>query len=190
MNVLSLLGSPRAKGNTAAVLDWVEEAFRVQGHAVERIHVGARQIRGCDESLNCQGVRETPGCDLPDEVNGIFKKMVAADLILFATPLFCWSFSAQMKALLDRSICLCKLKDAGGAHFLLQDKPLALVCTAGGPEHGNMDLITEIFKRYAEYQRAFMAGSLLIPRCTAPEALPSEVRKRANDFAQSLIAAR
>jgi multimeric flavodoxin WrbA len=188
VKVLSLLGSPRAKGNTATVLEWVEETLRSEGHAVERLHVGAHQIRGCDESLNCQRVREEPGCDLPDDVNKIFEKMVASDLVMFATPLFCWSFTAQMKALLDRGICLCKLQNTDGVNFLLQGKPLALVCTAGGPEHGNMDLITEIFTRYAEYQRAVMAGALLVPRCTTPEALPSEVRKRANDFARELIA--
>lgn len=188
MKVLTLLGSPRDKGNTAAVLDWLEEAFQRAGHETERIHIGASQIRGCDESMSCQKVREQPGCDLPDNVNKVFEKMVAADLTVFATPLFCWSFTAQMKALLDRSICLCKLQNADGVNFLLQGKPLALVCTAGGPEHGNMDLIAEIFTRYAEYQRAVMAGALLIPRCTTPDALPSEVRKRANDFAQSLLA--
>jgi multimeric flavodoxin WrbA len=187
VKVITLLGSPRENGNTATALDWIEETFQKSGHETERIHVGASQIRGCDESMNCQKVREEPGCDLPDGVNKIFEKMMAADLTVFATPLFCWSFTAQMKALLDRSICLCKLQKADGVNFLLEGKPLALVCTAGGPEYGNMDLITEIFTRYAEYQRAIMAGSLLIPRCTTPEALPSEVRKRTHDFVQSLL---
>ena len=45
-------------------------------------------------------------CSLQDDGNGLFRRMVEADLVLLAAPVFCWGFPAQIKGLVDRMYCL------------------------------------------------------------------------------------
>ena len=47
MNVLTIFGGPRKKGNTATVLSWVEEALRRLGHDIERINLSSKKVHGC-----------------------------------------------------------------------------------------------------------------------------------------------
>lgn len=47
MNVLTLLGSARKKGNTAAILKWVENELESSGHNIESIYLNSKQINGC-----------------------------------------------------------------------------------------------------------------------------------------------
>ena len=57
MQVTTLLGSAKKKGNTATVLGWVEENLKSLGHDVERIYLNSKSIRGC---LGCAKCRENP----------------------------------------------------------------------------------------------------------------------------------
>ena len=189
MHILSLQGSPRKDGNTAAVLGCVEESLAQAGHVIERVDIVDCDIAGCDECLTCQEAPDAPDCAIVDDANEIFQKMIETEVIVFASPVFCWGFTAQLKALLDRSICLCKMHDDQPSKPLLEGTPMALVATAGGPEEGNMDLIDEAFSRYVRYMRGRRAGRLLVPRCTTPSDLPEDIEERAAAFAAKLVAA-
>jgi len=186
MKVLCLQGSPRREGNTATVLAWVEEELAAMGHDVEHIDIVDLSIEGCREDLSCQRVVDEPACAVHDDADLVFEKMLGADLIVFASPLFCWGFSAQMKALLDRSICLCKTSDSVAPKFLVEGKRMALVCTAAGPKDGNMDIIPEVLSRYAQYQRCEPVGDLLVPRCSEPSELDNRVKDEARKFARTI----
>jgi multimeric flavodoxin WrbA len=186
MKVLCLQGSPRREGNTATVLAWVEDEFATMGHEVDHIDVVDLNIEGCREDMSCQRVPDKPACAVHDDADLVFEKMLGSDLIVFASPLFCWGFSAQMKALLDRSICLCKTSDSAAPRFLLEGKRMALVCTAAGPKDGNMDIIPEVLSRYAQYQRCEPVGDLLVPRCTEPSELDERVKDEARKFARTV----
>ncbi|HOS92228.1 MAG TPA: flavodoxin family protein, partial [Armatimonadota bacterium] len=78
MDVLSILGSPRRAGNTARVLDWVEEVFHEAGSAVERISIGDRDIRPC---TGCFACKLQPGsmCIQRDDANELFRQIRDAD---------------------------------------------------------------------------------------------------------------
>ena len=47
MKVMTILGSPKKKGNTAKVLGWLEEELEAQGNQVSRINITDREVRGC-----------------------------------------------------------------------------------------------------------------------------------------------
>jgi multimeric flavodoxin WrbA len=186
MNVLFLQGSPRREGNTATVMGWIEDEMTSRGHAVRHYDIAECVVEGCSECLACQSIDGEPGCTLEDDGPKLFQEMLDADLVVWGTPLFCWGFSAQAKALIDRTICLCKVRDVATPHYLMAGKPMALVATAAGPERGNMDLLAETFSRYAEYIHAVHAGRLFVERCTRPEELGLAVQTRARAFAQEL----
>jgi multimeric flavodoxin WrbA len=54
MKIVSVLGSPRKKGNTARVLGWVEEELVAAGHEVDHLDIVDRTVNGCVECYTCQ----------------------------------------------------------------------------------------------------------------------------------------
>lgn len=78
MKVVTILGSPRRKGNTATVLGWVEDELKRHGHDVERIDISRHDVKGCLGCYKCQKKLKEPGCPQKDDALGIFDKMIAA----------------------------------------------------------------------------------------------------------------
>ena len=73
----------------------------------------------------CQGNLDEPGCVQKDDAIAIIDRLLAADVIIYATPLYVWDFSSQMKALLDRQYCLTKWHDGQIVKRLYTDKHVA-----------------------------------------------------------------
>ena len=105
MKVLTLLGSPRKTGNTATVLARFEKLIS-RAHRVHRVTIIEHEIRGCLGCAACQAKPDEPGCVQKDDCVSILNQIIESDLVIYATPLYCWCFSSQMKALLDRHYCL------------------------------------------------------------------------------------
>jgi multimeric flavodoxin WrbA len=187
MRVCSVLGSPRPQGNTAKVLGWVEDELKKAGHNVLRVDVGRGQIKPCQECYGCQANPTDPVCKLDDLAPAIFRDWLASDLILLASPLFCWGLSAQLKALIDRAYCLIKPGGKEGYHSILAGQRFALIMTAGDGIAGNMDRAVPPHQSFVEYFNGRDAGELLIPFCTKPDELGPEVEKKARAFARKLI---
>jgi multimeric flavodoxin WrbA len=187
MKIVSLFGSPRKKGNTATVLGWVEEELRAAGHEVARINMTDHAINGCLECYQCQKTANEPGCPQKDDALPIFGRMMEADAVIYASPLFCWSWSGQIKLLIDRHFCL--VKDAGTHKWssLLQGKPTALVMTSAGGMQANAELLVQQYRNLAEYARAVVKGTLVVSYCTVPDAIPAEVRVQAASLARDLV---
>jgi multimeric flavodoxin WrbA len=68
LNVLTTLGSPRRRGNTAAVLERFEERIRTY-HFAERIELPRKSIHGCLGCEACQGTLDTPSCVQRDPIS-------------------------------------------------------------------------------------------------------------------------
>ena len=187
MKVVSLFGSPRKKGNTARVLGWVEEALVSQGHEVSRINVTQHKVNGCVACYTCQSEPDRPGCPQEDDALEIFDQLFEADAVIYASPLFCWSWTAQIKSLIDRHFCL--VTDAGGPKWksLLEDKPVALVMTAAGPLEENADVLVKQFDALAQYAKAKIVDHLVVPFCTTPDAIGDDTREQAVKFAENLV---
>jgi len=189
MKIVTVLGSPRKKGNTATVLGWVEEELASTGQEVDRVNVVDLDLRGCLECYTCQSKPDEPGCPQKDDTVAVFRRMMDADAVLYASPLFCWSWSAQIKALIDRHFCLVTGYGSKDHKSLLQGKRAALLVTAAGPEEGNADFLTGMFDQLMGYVSCQTVGKLVVPFCTTPKAIPDTVRQSARDFAQAISGA-
>jgi len=186
MKILTLLGSPRADGITERILGWVEEALKKQGHRTQRIHLGALDIRGCRSCFACLESPDEPGCVLQDDALGVFQSMIEADGILFATPLYMWSYSAQLKALFDRSLCLVRGYMSPNHQSFVEGKRAALLVSCGGPIDGNADAIGMIYPRFAKFAKLDSRGVHIFPHCTEPSNLPNTHGNRVHDLAGAL----
>jgi multimeric flavodoxin WrbA len=168
MHILTLLGSPRRHGNTDAVLRRFETAAAVRGHAVTRIDIADHHVAGCLGCEACQGDLTDPGCVQTDDGDEILRQIQAADLTIYAAPVYCWSFPAQMKALIDRHFCTVKWADGQVAVSLLAGKRTALLLTCGDAAATNADLALLMFQRQMSYTRCNIGGTYVLDNCTRP----------------------
>ncbi len=101
-NVLILAGSPRKKGNSAALCRMFAQGAEEAGSKVETIFLRDKKIGFC---LACYHCRDHGGvCAIKDDMAEILDKMNAADVIVMASPVYFYSVDAQMKALIDRCV--------------------------------------------------------------------------------------
>ena len=135
MKIVAILGSPKKNGNTARVLSMFEEKVGDK-HEVERIHITGYKVGGCLGCYKCREKKDEPGCVQKDDALAIFDKMIQADAIVYASPLYCWSFSSQLKPLIDRHVCLVSGYGTPDHDSLISGKPAALLVTCAGPIAG------------------------------------------------------
>jgi CubicO group peptidase (beta-lactamase class C family)/multimeric flavodoxin WrbA len=98
-NVLILKGSPREKGNSAILADRAAAGAKEAGANVESIYLHGLNIHPCDA---CDQCRDTNMCVIQDDMNSIYPKLTAADAIILATPVYWFTYSAQLKLCTDR----------------------------------------------------------------------------------------
>lgn len=85
MKIVTVLGSPRLKGNTNHVLSIFEETV-VATHEIERINVVSQNIQYCAGCFTCKKTTTEPGCPIEDDVPVLFDKLQASDVIIYASP--------------------------------------------------------------------------------------------------------
>lgn len=126
------------------------------------------KINGCLGCYKCKEKNDEPGCVQKDDALAIFEKMIQADAIVYASPLYCWGFTAQIKPLIDRHFCLVSGEGTPDYHSLLSGKPVALLVTCAGPIEGNCDPIRSIFKGFTDYAQLMNKGDFILLFCTTP----------------------
>lgn len=187
--ILILQGSPRKNGNTDRLAGAMAAGAKAAGAVVEKVYLGKKNIGGCIECYACQKHPDGPGhCAVKDDLQAVLKKMVKADVLLAATPVFCWGPSAQLKALLDRMFCTFRFRADGSYDCLLSGKGIALVTTAGGTKNDGMDLVIECTRRWQKYSRMKWRGQLLGPSLSTPKetAANRSLLARAKAFGRKL----
>ena len=75
MNILTILGSPRKKGNTAGALEMVEQELSDR-HQVDRLVITSVTVNGCLGCEACRKVADRPGCVQKDDAVAVFERMV------------------------------------------------------------------------------------------------------------------
>jgi multimeric flavodoxin WrbA len=97
-NIIILKGSPREKGNSATLADRAADGARQAGANVESIYLHGLDIRPCD---GCDLCRDG-ACVIEDDMSPLYPKLAAADAILLASPIYWFTYSAQLKLCIDR----------------------------------------------------------------------------------------
>ncbi len=160
--ILVINGSPKKDGNTAALAEWFREGAHAQGAAVEVVHAAFLKTKyaGCNACRKCQEAKPY-GCVIEDEVSSVLLKMLEADAIVMASPLYFFSVSAQLKILMDRMFSLYKWDNAAGTlETRLKGKTLVLLGSAY--EDLGMEAFEKPFLLTAEYT-GMPYSSLLVP---------------------------
>jgi len=187
MNIVTIFGGPRPEGNTATVLGWVEDALRDKGHSVERFNTNDLDIKGCQACFACVESMDEPGCVVRDDAQPIFAAMMGADAIVFASPLYMWGISGQLKPFLDRTLCL--VRDYGGPDHksFAEGAKATLLMTCMGPIERNAEWARDQFVPYADYCKYDLIDPWIIPGCSEPDQLGDDVKRKAGELAGKLV---
>lgn len=100
--VLILSGSPRKGGNSDILCDEFLRGAQEAGNEVEKIRVAAKKVAPCSACYYC---RDHGGsCVHKDDMAEILRKMIDADVLVLASPVYFYSIDAQLKAVIDRTL--------------------------------------------------------------------------------------
>ena len=99
--ILILSGSPRKGGNSDFLCDQFIKGAEEAGHSAEKIYVHEQKLGPC---YGCYLCRNDGVCFQKDAMAEILEKMIAADVIVMATPVYFYTMCSQMKTLIDRTL--------------------------------------------------------------------------------------
>ncbi|NIR01078.1 MAG: flavodoxin family protein [Gemmatimonadales bacterium] len=188
MKVVCLQGSHKKNGNTSTMLGWVEEALQGAGHQIEHVHMAEKNVSGCIGCYRCQQDPDELICSVQDDGSDLLEAIAGADALIYATPLYGWDFSGQMKPLLDRHLSFVTgFMDPAAHKSHLEGKTAALLVTCGGPEgQGNTDCISTIWQRMASFAKFGPVHELIVANCADPKDLGEEHQTMAEQFASTI----
>lgn len=188
MNILTLQGGARKKGNTATVLSWVEDELRSLGHDVQPVTLHDKEIKGCLACGKCKEKIDRVGCVQKDDALEILNQMVAADLVLFTSPLYFWGLAGPLKSFIDRTYSLYVNYHQPDHDSLVKGQRQALLVTGAGPYDNNAEPVFTAFGRLQKPHMAINSGELFIGSCSTPDKLGKEVKVKAVEFARKIVA--
>lgn len=170
MKVIAINSSPRAEGTskTGMMLDALTKGMVEAGAEVETVDLRRKKVNNCIGCFTCW--TKTPGvCVHKDDMtNELFPKWLAADLAIYATPLYHYTVNATMKAFIERTLPFVEpflqMVDGRTSHPLRQNPPQGVILSvAGFPEAAVFDqlssymnflfkkrLVAEIYRPAAE----------------------------------------
>ena len=99
--VLIISSTPRKGGNSDKLCDAFAEGAKEAGNEVEKVRIADLKIGYCTGCYACQ---KTGKCAIKDDARSVIDKMMAADVIVLASPVYFYSICAQLKALIDRTV--------------------------------------------------------------------------------------
>ena len=158
MKIIVLMGSPNRKGSTAILVENFTKGAEEAGHSVEVIDVCHADIHPCTGCARCG--YEGP-CVQKDDVETIRKKLLSADMVVFATPLYYYGMSAQLKTVVDR---FCAYNSSLNSRHLRS----ALLTVAWNSDDWTFDALEAHYKTLVRYINFRDAGMVLGYGCGTP----------------------
>jgi multimeric flavodoxin WrbA len=103
MKVIAFNGSPRKNGNTHLLIQKVFDVLNGEGIQTESVQIGDKALRGCIACMRCMENRNKKCACSDDALNEYIQKMIGAEGILLASPVYFGTLTAGMKALIERA---------------------------------------------------------------------------------------
>lgn len=136
--ILVLSASPRKGGNSDTLCDAFIRGAQEAGNTAEKIFLSSQKIHYCS---GCGVCNTTHHCVQKDDMAEILNKMVEADVIVMATPVYFYSMDAQMKTLIDRTV---------PRYTEIADKDFYFILTAADSSEAMMQRTIEGFRGFTQ----------------------------------------
>lgn len=162
-NVLVLNGSPRANGNTAALLDEFIRGAESSGNTVTRFDIQKMNIHPC---LGCWGGGKDPAspCAQKDDMAKIYPVYEKADILVLASPIYFWGITGQLKCVFDRLFAVAECNP----DYENPVKTCMLLVVAEGTSQENFEPVLHYYHSLVKWLNWKDAGTLYAGGNTAP----------------------
>jgi multimeric flavodoxin WrbA len=137
-NVLIISASPRKNGNSDLLCDRFAQGAKESGNNVEKIFLAAQNIGYC---RGCGVCNTTHKCVQKDDMAKLLDKLVNADAIVLATPVYFYSMDGQMKTFIDRTV---------PRYTEIKNKDFYFIMTAADTEEESLYRTMEAFRGFTE----------------------------------------
>lgn len=134
--ILVISSSPRKGGNSDVLCDEFIRGASESGHEVEKVFLRDKTINYC---TGCGVCNSTSHCIQKDDMADILAKMVDADTMVLATPVYFYTMDAQLKTLIDRTV---------PRYTEMKNKEFYYIVTAADTEAGNMEKTIESLRGF------------------------------------------
>jgi len=151
-SILILKSSPRPQGNSSLLADSAAQSASLAGAQVEMVSLHGMDIRPCD---GCDSCLDTGACVIGDDMQSLYPKLLSADALLLASPIYWFTYSAQLKVCIDRWYSIFNYnKD------FLKGKPVGIILSYGDDDLYSSGAINAIhsFESMLRYLQADLAG--------------------------------
>jgi multimeric flavodoxin WrbA len=179
MNVTVLFGSPRRYGNTKKLLDFLLTALKKKGHDIKMIYLNDLNIRPCQGCLKCL---KNGDCRIRDDMKDVRKYILDSELIVFASPIYWYSISAQLKLVIDRMIAFMD-EDYKSR---IKGKKVITVLTSGGGEKDVMEASLIMFKKTFDLLGLKHVGHVEAKGCDEKKGAVSRSKRAAEKVAEKV----
>lgn len=115
------------------------------------------------------------------------ENMVSSDVVPYASPVYFWGFSAQIKALIDRCYSLVTNYHKPGHTSLMRGRRIGLLVTGANAYEDNAEGMFTAFNRIVDFLLAEKYGELYVGGCNVPAELSESVKDEALTLARSLV---
>lgn len=159
MKVIVLMGSPNKKGSTNVLVESFVRGASEAGHRCEVVDVCHADIHPC---MGCVACGYEGPCVQKDDVEAIKAKLLAADMVVFATPLYYYGMSAQLKTMVDR---FCAFNSSLNRRHLKS----ALLTVAWNADDWTFDALEAHYKTLVRYINLDDQGMVLGYGCGTPD---------------------
>lgn len=177
MKIAVLTGSPNRDGSTSMLVREFVRGAEDVGHEVDVVDVAHADIHPCTGCVHCG--YEGP-CVQHDDVDAIRQQILSSDMIVFATPLYYYGMSAQLKAMVDR-FC------AFNSSLTAKRMKSALITVAWNADDWTFDALQAHYETLVRYLSFQDQGMILGYGCGTPSMTKgSKYPKLAYGFGKSL----
>ncbi len=169
MEILAINGSPRGKkSNTDRILQPFLEGAREAGAETETVYLKDKTIKPCLGCFTCW--TKTPGVCVhkDDDMPALLEKLRQADVVVYATPLYIFTVTAQMKAFMDRYIPMLQPfiieRDGQYIHpprYESRHSKVVLISNCGFPERHHFSGLEETFRCFTANPDSELVGAIL-----------------------------
>ena len=140
--ILVLMSSPRKKGNTDQLAEAFIKGAKDKGYSTKKVYVNDLSIQTC---LGCNACQKIGHCVKKDDMQEVYNEMLEAQVIVYASPVYFYTFNGAMKLLMDRTFAIEKT---------IHNKDFYLLSTGLAPSEDYFSVIQTTFEKYIQCFRA------------------------------------
>ncbi|NDW12640.1 flavodoxin family protein [Bacteroides sp. 214] len=153
--ILVITGSPRKNGNSDLLAEAFIEGALQAGHIVDRFDSGRKKVKGCIACDKC--FTRGTACAVKDDFEEVAPLIAQADTLVFSSPLYYFSFPAQIKSVIDRLYSFISSPEP------LKIKETVLLACGGTSDLTDFEGMTKTYEKIVSYLTSEDRGQLLVP---------------------------